>query len=587
MDALLNIEFYEEPVEVIEKGEEVRVIELPSLTEEEKRIVDPLIAPTSGLRMQIYEVEKGKEKDKYILPRRKLFLFLRVLKAISEEFIESYKTCNLKVLIVTDDRPSQEILLKYGSQIFVHDGYQVYYQKDEDGHSRLSAPYGAASVALLEDIRLVIVLTASHNDLSWNGIKFYMKYPIPISGNLFKKVTKRALGIKTIPLKSCNPIQLDAEARNNEYIRELLSQIIEIKSIKNQNLVIWPYLGEARGIVALFKSYGANVILIEEKLNPPNPIKIIKEEKLKEVMLNSNAKMAILLDADRDRIALYVHQNGEFIYYIPNEIYSAMHNVLAEKYGKNIINVRTIPSDPRGDYSSFLNVLTGVGYKHLGLILYFLFDIVVEQSKIDTAILYLEDSNKNLIKINNPLPLKDEIIKLMKSKGLTKEKFIIVMWEESGGHTINTLTVSKNLETGEYSFTSDFPLIADKYPAPALVLITELIYRGYYISESIDWTVKGINRTIAANDEEKIKIMENFKKNDGNLITIGNKQYQVQSLSDNSDNVDIYQLKSNNSILYFRPSGTGPEVRFYIFGDKETYLEEIKTVQRHVKENYS
>ncbi len=587
VDALLNIEFHEEPVEEIEKGEEVRVIELPELTEGEKRIVDPLIAPTSGLRMQIYEVKKGKEKDKYLLTRRKLFLFLRVLKAISEEFVESYNPCNLKVLIVTDNRPSKDTLLKYASQIFAYNRYQVYHQKDENEYSRLSSPYGAASVALLEDIQLVIVLTASHNDLSWNGIKFYMEYPIPISGNLFKKVTTRALGIKTIPLRPCNPIQINAEARNNEYIRELLARIIEIKSLHGQNLVIWPYLGKARGIVDLFKSYGANVIVIEEELNPPNPIKVIKEEKLKEVMLSSNAKVAILLDADRDRIALYVHQNGEFIYYIPNEIYSAMHNILAEKYYMNIINVRTIPSDPRGDYSSFLNVLTGVGYKHLGVILYFLFDIEVEQSKIDTAILYLEDSNKNLIKINNPQPLKKEIIKLMESRGLTEEKFIIVMWEESGGHTINILTVSQNSETGEYTFSTDLPLIADKYPAPALVLITELIYRGYHISESIDWTVKGINRTIDANDEEKIKIMEKFKKNDGNVITIGNKQYQVQSLSDNSGNVDIFQLKSNNSILYFRPSGTGPEVRFYIFGKKETYLEEIKTVQLHVKENYS
>jgi len=118
------------------------------------------------------------------------------------------------------------------------------------------------------------------------------------------------------------------------------------------------------------------------------------------------------------------------------------------------------------------------------------------------------------------------------------------------------------------------------------VLITELICRGYVISEAIDWSIKGINRTIHAIDEEKIKIMNNFERNDGEMITIEGKNYSVQALSDNNQQIDIYQLKSNNSTLYFRPSGTGPDVRFYIFGKKETHLDEIQRVQNFIKKNY-
>ena len=57
-------------------------------------------------------------------------------------------------------------------------------------------------------------------------------------------------------------------------------------------------------------------------------------------MKENNSKLALLLDADRDRIALYVHekQKNEFSYYIPNEIYSALHNILAKEYNKQIIN---------------------------------------------------------------------------------------------------------------------------------------------------------------------------------------------------------------------------------------------------------
>jgi len=580
------IDFEIEDIELEQLEEGIKILKLPELTEEEKSIIDPIVAPTSGLRIQLLDVEKKDDKEKYILTNRKFFLFLRVFKAISQKFKEMKNSQNLKILIVTDDRPSKEILLNYCSQIFTYDGYDVYYQIDEEGKSRVSSPYGAASVALYDDINLIIVLTASHNELSWNGIKVYIDYPIPLSGDLFKEISKKALQFKEIHLKPVKPILIDAEKKNNEYTKHLLSKVLEIKSLKGKNIVIWPYLGKARGIVNLFKEYGANVILVEEEINPPNPIKIIREEKLQNVMTQANSNIALLLDADRDRIALYVNQNGEYFIYIPNEIYSAMHNILAKEFNKKIINVRTIPTDLRSDHTSFLNILTGVGYKHLGVIMYFLLGIEVDQSKVDTAILYFEDENRNLIKINHAAPLRRQIIKLMEIQHIEKESFLMVYWEESGGHTLNILDVSKNLKTGEYEFTTDFAIIADKYPVPALVLITELICRGYVISESIDWSIKGINCTIPAVDEKKIRIMKNFEKYDGKKISIGEKDYEVQALSDNNNMIDIYQLKSQDSTLYFRPSGTGPDVRFYIFGKVETHLDEIKRVQSYVKENY-
>ncbi|MFX1494558.1 MAG: hypothetical protein ACFFBZ_09780 [Promethearchaeota archaeon] len=571
----------------IETYRDFSILKLPELSEEEKNLIDPLVAPTSGLRIQILDIVEENGSKRYVLTRHKLFLFLRVFKAISQVFKEMKKAQNLKILIVTDNRPSRNILLEYASQIFAYDGYEIFYQKDNPKESRLSSPYGAASVSLIEDINLIIVLTASHNDLSWSGIKFYIDYPIPMSGDLFKEISKRALKVNEIYLKSeYSPKHIDAEQLNNDYTIKLLSRILEIKSLKGKNIVIWPYLGKARGIVNLFKQFGANITLIEEEINPPNPLKEVRELKLQQIMNQVNSNLALLLDADRDRIALYVKQNGNFFFYIPNEIYSAMHNILAKEYNKKIINVRTIPSDLRGDGTSFLNILTGVGYKHLGIILYFLTGIEVDQSKIDTAILYFEDENKNLIKINNPTPLKQQIIHLMETQNIEKESFLMVYWEESGGHTLNILNVSKNNKIGEYSFTTDFTIIADKYPVPALVLIAELLCRGYVISEAIDWSIKGINRTIHAIDEEKIKIMNNFERHDGEMITIEGKNYYVQALSDNNHQIDIYQLKSNDSTLYFRPSGTGPEVRFYIFAKKETHLDEIKRVQDFIKKNY-
>ncbi len=582
MDKLIKYDI--EDIQISDGENGTKILKLPDLTEEEIKIIDPIVAPTSGLRIQIYDIL---DENHYILTNRKLYLFLRVAKAISDKFKEIKNNQNLKILIVTDNRPSKEILLNYFSQIFAYDGYDIYYQEDVPGQSKVSSPYGAASVALYDDIDLIIVLTASHNKLSWNGIKFYIEYPIPMSGDLVKEISKLAISYKEIKLKTnYKPIITDAIQKNNEYVKNLLSNILEIENLKDKNIIIWPYLGKARGIVNLFKDYGANVILIEEEINPPNPIKEIREDKLKEVMSQVNSNIALLLDADRDRIALYIKQNGEYFTYIPNEIYTAMHNILAKEFGKKIFNVRTIPSDLRGDDTSFINILTGVGYKHLGVIMYFLLGIEVDKSKVDTAILYMEDENKNLIKINNPASLKNQIIKLMEKQGIEEESFLMVYWEESGGHTLNILNISKNKESQEYEFTTNFTLIADKYPVPALVLITELICRGYVISKSIDWSIVGINRTIPAVDEEKVKLMNDFKVNDGKRINISNKEYEIHALSDNNNMIDIYQLKSTDSTLYFRPSGTGPDIRFYIFGNRETHLEEIKNLQEYVKKNY-
>jgi len=582
------IDFEKEDIKFEQKEEGIKILKLPELTEEEKEIVNPIVAPTSGLRIQLLDIKIPDEKEKYVLTNRKLFLFLRMFKAISRKFKEMKNNQNLKILIFTDDRPTKDLLLQYSSEIFAYDGYEIYYQKDNPGESKISSPYGAASIALYEDINLIIVLTASHNDLSWNGIKLYIDYPIPMSGDIFKDISKKALEVNEIQFKSdFTPLLIEAEQKNNDYVINLLSKVIEIKSIKGKNIVIWPYLGKARGIVNLFKYYGANLTVVDEEVNPPNPLKYIQEPKLQNIMTQANSNIALLLDADRDRIVLYIKQNGEYFTYIPNEVYSAMHNILAKEFNKKILNVRTIPSDLRGDHTSFLNILTGVGYKHLGIILYFLLGIEVDKSKVDTAILYFEDENKNLIKINKPGPLRQQLIKLMENKNLEKQSFLMVYWEESGGHTLNILDVSKNKRTGDYNFSTEFTVIADKYPVPALVLITELICRGYVISESIDWSIKGINRTIPANDEEKVRIMKNFEKNDGKQISVGGKDYDVQALSDNNGMIDIYQLRSNDSTLYFRPSGTGPEVRFYIFGNVETHLDEIKRVQDYVKENYA
>ena len=73
------IEFKVEDIKLEDGENNTKIVKLPELTEEEIDLIDPIVAPTSGLRIQIFDIL---EQEKYLLTNRKLFLFLRVFKKV-------------------------------------------------------------------------------------------------------------------------------------------------------------------------------------------------------------------------------------------------------------------------------------------------------------------------------------------------------------------------------------------------------------------------------------------------------------------------------------------------------------------------
>ena len=92
------LKFEIEDIEIETHGD-FNILKLPELSKEEINLIDPLVAPTSGLRIQILDIIEENGSKRYILTRHKLFLFLRVFKAISQVFKEMKKAQNLKILI--------------------------------------------------------------------------------------------------------------------------------------------------------------------------------------------------------------------------------------------------------------------------------------------------------------------------------------------------------------------------------------------------------------------------------------------------------------------------------------------------------
>lgn len=558
------------------------IIDLDELNDSEKEEINPLIPPTSGIRMQIFKVEG----NKYTLTKKHLMNFLRVMKAIAVVGKKELQKNSPSVLIVADDRPSADILIEYASRIFTFEGYKIYHQNGEGtsvagtsyirGKSRMSAPYASASVALIKDLDIILMLTASHNELLWNGLKFYISRPIPISGGVMKAVSEYAINLKKISLsKSYNATLIDAEKINNEYIKNIVSKIIDCNVLRGKKVILWPFLGVAPEIISLLESYGAKVKIIEDSRNPPDPTIGVDEEKLKSLMLKEDVKISILLDADRDRLVFLIKSKKGYIKLSSNELYTSMMNILKLKLGKKYINIRTIPSDPRCDNEAVLNLITGVGYKHLGMIQYMIADRDVPESQLQSAILYLLRNNE-FVQIKNH----EDSKKIIQDYDLSGE-IISVLWEESGGHTFNIMKAEK---IGKKTILrTDYPLIGDKYPAVAILVLCSILEMGIDLIDYIDENIKASRTTIEASDEEKIKYVNYFSQRTGSQIAINEVIYNIGAFSDNSGEISIIYLKSKDSMLYVRPSGTGPEIRIYIFGNKNTYEKELKVVAQFLK----
>ncbi|MHA1715215.1 MAG: hypothetical protein ACTSXP_06200 [Promethearchaeota archaeon] len=569
----------------IKKDGSISIVRFPPLNDEQREILDPIVPPTSGFRIKLLE----KSDDKYFCPAENYCMFLRIFKAISITLLEKLGR-PAKILLTSDERPTADVLLKDACRILYFDKHKIHVQSKEEKsmqltefqHSGLSTPYSSASVSIFPDLDAVLCLTASHNSIVWNGVKFYYRNPIPIAGDLIKKISKKAIDLEDVKLANEDSVILQGKDHRtiiNEYIKRLIQDLISIRSIKGTPVVLWPYMGPASGIYQLLKDLGVNVRRIEKSMEPPDPTVNFPTEEIKNYLDEHNSKLAIMLDADRDRIVFLVKIDDQYLKLNPNELYTAMHNILVSEFDKNIINIRTVPSDPRCDDKSKCTIETGVGYKHLGIVQFVACDREIDPSQFKSALIYGKSDGKRI-----KLDTQEKIFEFIEHNIETdpEKHYIMALWEESGGHTFNIL---KPIFDGKklIRFESKFPLIGDKFPAPAIITLTEIIARGYKLIEWIDTTIIGKRIKIEADDQHKKQIMDKLKSHIGKELKINQRIYQVSGYRDNDGKLDIIGLFRAGTTIYVRPSGTGNSIRIYIFGDRNTSDQEIQDIGRFVK----
>ena len=529
------------------------IVELPPLSDEQKNIINPIIPPTSGIRMEIYdEIE-----DELVMTVENQYMFLRVFKAVSliakQEIIkEDGQFPN--ILLVSDDRPSAPLLTEYCARILAYDKHNLFFQttydkelieqsKGDDFYTRMGTPHASAALALDETIDVVIVLTASHNSIVWNGIKFYFNRPFPISGRVMKQVANVAINLEKIEMANVikDITKINPDKQNNEYILNMISKIIDITPLKNKKIVFWPFLGTAPEIQTLLSDAGVDLIVIKEQVEPPNPTTVFDMEKVQKVLKEHDANIAFLMDADRDRIVFIIREKNSdnFITLNPNELYTAMHTLLVEKLGKTLINIRTIPSNPSADKQSSLNLISGVGFKHLGMVIFSAFGVEIDDETFQTGILY-KKVGQDYIKLTSPSMIKQAIT----DSKISGKDIIMVAWEESGGHTFNIVNISD-----DGKIESQYPIVGDKYPAIAILVLSTLIEMGHDITKAINSSVLGTRTEIHAADKKKVQILSKFSKMAGETLTIRGNTYKINTFDQVNGEIKIIHLQSNTTFI--------------------------------------
>ena len=161
---------------------------------------------------------------------------------------------------------------------------------------------------------------------------------------------------------------------------------------------------------------------------------------------------------------------------------------------------------------------------------------------------------------------------------------LMMLWEESGGHTINLVDIED--KDGEIRISTPLPPIGDKYPAEALLLLSTLIEQGYCLTDWIDQEIVGTRTMLDATDARKVQIVTTFATMQGQQFVAGDEVYSIDTFEQVNGEIAIIHIHNAHSTVFFRPSGTGPGVRIYIFGRKSTVDQELLAIKQKLAEMF-
>jgi phosphomannomutase len=190
-----------------------------------------------------------------------------------------------------------------------------------------------------------IVVTASHNPMDYNGMKFVREDSKPISGDTGLNDIQRIAEQGEFRAVENRGVLKSIDTRPG-YIKHLLTYV-DLSQLKPLKIVVNAGNGGAGAVIDAIEQY-LPFTFIKVHHTPdgnfphgvPNPLLVENRESTRAAVIEHNADMGIAWDGDFDR-CFFFDQRGEFIegYYLVG--------LLAEAFLKRSSSVEKIVHDPR------------------------------------------------------------------------------------------------------------------------------------------------------------------------------------------------------------------------------------------------
>lgn len=461
------------------------------------------------------------------------------------------------VAIAYDSRLNSEAFAKEAACVLSANNIRVHIYKT-------LMPVPALSYAVRElHCSAGIVITASHNPKQYNGYKVYgpdgCQMTTDNANAVYNAILKRKMfDYKYIEFKGNTHISFISDELIEKYYQSVLRQSIKNEKVSPRILKITYTPLHGAGFIpvtTILKRDGfKNVDIVEEQKLPdgnfttcpyPNPeIKEAMELGMK-LMVKNNNDILVATDPDSDRAGVAVNQHGEAIILSGNEIgillFDFIYHARKEEGSlpKNPVLVKSIVS------SDLINIMgKSFGVEVRNVLTGFKF--------IGEQILFLEKEHQ--------------------------ENRFIFGFEESYGYLTNTDVRDKDAVNAVLLICE----MANYYKHQNLTLLDRLnqLYNefGEYQTKTLAFEFPGIEGKTkmmkimkSLRDENAFSIFEHTLEIDDFKLNICKTRDKVTTLNMPSSDVVKFILKDNETII-FRPSGTEPKLKAYIFAKKTNIL---------------
>ena len=416
-----------------------------------------------------------------------------------------------------------------------------------------------------------IVITASHNPKIYNGFKVYgsdgCQMTIDAANKVLANINKLEMfddvkvvsfeeGLKSGYIKYISPELVE------EYYQSVLSQSVKSKDVSPRSLRITYTPLHGAGYIpvttVLYRDGFAHIDIVEEQKLPdgnfttcpyPNPeIKEAMDLGMKLMIKNDN-DILVATDPDSDRAGVAVNQNGEAIILTGNEIGILLFDFIytARKEEKNL------PKNP-----------------------------VVVKSIVSSDLVDLmgKEYGVNVINILTGFKFIGEQILFLEQKG-EQDRFIFG-FEESYGYLTNSDVRDKDAVNAVLLICE----MANYYKNKGLTLLDRLnqLYDkfGHYKTVTLSFEFPGLDGKDKMANLMKHFREESFKKEIGEVEYVGDYKLGKIIYPDHEENTNLpksdvikFFLKDHETVI-FRPSGTEPKMKAYVFANGDNRLKHFK-----------